>query len=290
MEMSGGGIMQAREQVTLYKAAVLEVVQCVLEQDNNGQERTATEVERSYAAMLAKADMLREQFGEMGVKRLLNMVITAAARLMKPRAEGGQIVRGALTLPKKSTVTNGKTVLSDYKLGPGPYQAGLTWPPYFEPSINDANTAVQAASAAKAAGLVDNLHAARFVGHFFQVEDVGGMVDELSKAGRADQDNLEDMALKGVPSEHDDEATPPEQEMVPVSQDAKDPEQALNGAQVASLQEIVASVARRELPRASAVELILAAFPIKRPDAERILGTVGTTFFSEDAGPQQQGR
>ena len=67
----------------------------------------------------------------------------------------------------------------------------------------------------------------------------------------------------------------------PPAENAKDPDAALNGAQVSSLREIVASVARRELPRESGVAMMLAAFPITREQAEGIMGPVGRTFFVE---------
>lgn len=57
---------------------------------------------------------------------------------------------------------------------------------------------------------------------------------------------------------------------------------ALNGAQVASLVEILGSVARRELPRDSAVEMIMAAFQLDRDKVERIVGDVGRTFFQQE--------
>lgn len=54
---------------------------------------------------------------------------------------------------------------------------------------------------------------------------------------------------------------------------------ALNGAQIASLKEIVIAVAMGEIPRATGVELILAAFPtIDREQAEKIMGPVGAGF------------
>lgn len=66
---------------------------------------------------------------------------------------------------------------------------------------------------------------------------------------------------------------------------AKDPAAALNGAQVASLQEIVQSVARRELPRDSGIAMILAAFPLELEQAERIMGPVGVSFFATPDAP-----
>lgn len=61
---------------------------------------------------------------------------------------------------------------------------------------------------------------------------------------------------------------------------AKDPAAALNGAQVASLQGIVASVAERTLPRESGIAMMLAAFPITEVQAENIMGEVGRSFFA----------
>jgi phage-related protein (TIGR01555 family) len=58
-------------------------------------------------------------------------------------------------------------------------------------------------------------------------------------------------------------------------------QQALNGAQVTSLVEIVTSVALGQLPRESGIGLMLAAFPITEQQAERIMGQVGRGFKPE---------
>lgn len=71
--------------------------------------------------------------------------------------------------------------------------------------------------------------------------------------------------------------------------DEKDPMAALNGAQVASLLDILKSVATEELPRESAVETILASFPVTRPQAEKILGKIGKSFFVEPPPPPTPG-
>jgi len=54
--------------------------------------------------------------------------------------------------------------------------------------------------------------------------------------------------------------------------------QALNGAQVTSLVDVIAKVAAGELPRESALELITIAFPVTRVQADAVLGTVGNGF------------
>lgn len=53
---------------------------------------------------------------------------------------------------------------------------------------------------------------------------------------------------------------------------------ALNGAQVASMLEVVNSVVAGTLPRASAVAVLVTAFPISREEAEAIIGTAGAGF------------
>jgi len=64
-----------------------------------------------------------------------------------------------------------------------------------------------------------------------------------------------------------------------------DPSTALNGAQVASLLEVVKSVARKEMPRETGVEIIVASFPVDRETAERLMGPTGATFFVEKQEP-----
>ena len=63
-----------------------------------------------------------------------------------------------------------------------------------------------------------------------------------------------------------------------VAEPARASDTALNGAQVEALMGIVAQVATGQLPRASGVEIMVAAFPISRDDAERIMGAVGQGF------------
>lgn len=56
----------------------------------------------------------------------------------------------------------------------------------------------------------------------------------------------------------------------------------LNGAQIASLLELLKSVAKEEIPRESALNMIITAFPIGRKEAESILGSVGKGFKAKD--------
>jgi phage gp29-like protein len=71
---------------------------------------------------------------------------------------------------------------------------------------------------------------------------------------------------------------------------AVSPNTALNGAQVTALLEIVAKVADGLLPRQTGIETMIAAFPIDRQTAERIMGEVGKSFTPKVEGepPQPQ--
>jgi len=59
---------------------------------------------------------------------------------------------------------------------------------------------------------------------------------------------------------------------------------ALNGAQVTALLEIVGKVTDGLLPRQTAIEIIISAFPISRTQADSILGEVGKTFVKTPEG------
>jgi uncharacterized protein len=71
----------------------------------------------------------------------------------------------------------------------------------------------------------------------------------------------------------------------PTDPEAVDPTTALNGAQVKSLMEIVAAIATEEMPRDTGVRLIAQSFPMSEADADRMLGSVGKTFFVDKPEP-----
>ncbi len=60
---------------------------------------------------------------------------------------------------------------------------------------------------------------------------------------------------------------------------------ALNGAQVASLIEVLTAVVDGRLPRASGIEVIVTAFQVSHEDAERMMGDIGKTFEPKPAEP-----
>lgn len=269
MEMTGTGIIQAREQASLHRDHALEVTCCVIEQPNGaGVPKTATEVDRSYAAMLARADKFREQYGETGIKKLVNMVIATALLMDKPRVVGGQIQRYEVRLPPRD---DGRP----RKLGSGPYAVTLTWPHYFEPSPDDALKAVNASGTAKQLGLIDQQHATKYVAPFFQVEDATKLADELVAADQGKQDSLDQLSLSGAEPDDAIVASPAPNSPTTTGPDAPEPEKpadtAFNGAQVAALADVVMNVTAGKLPVEAAREIIMVAFPVTPDQASRML-------------------
>lgn len=206
LEIAGGGIKSAQELAKERREQALEVAQCVLEGGDGPVAQTATEIERRYSSMLSKADMLREQYGERGVKPLMDMVIRAIGTLSKPKPGVDPVtkmpflMRQTVYVPPKiepATLPGQPPTRVERKLGPGPHIIELKWPGYFEPTLQDTNTAVQAAGGAKTAGLIDDETATKFVAPYLGIEDVAATVAKMQNAALSQQNQLEQMALAG---------------------------------------------------------------------------------------------
>jgi len=195
-EITGSGPLAAREMVGELRGYALEVAQCVLEQPDMGQ-ATATEVNKRYESMLAKADVLREQYGQRLIAPLMDMMVTAATRLGKSRVEGDSLVRYAIKLPPRMA-KDGTRV--ERKPPENPEAVTVHWPGYFDTSIQDAQTAATAVGAAKATGVLDDENAAKFLAPYFRVEDVDAMLVAARRESGMSQASVDSdlMRLNGV--------------------------------------------------------------------------------------------
>lgn len=109
-----------------------------------------------FAPMLAQADVYREQYGEMGLKRILRDMLRAA-RLLGTRPsetimgdDGGVLAvrRVAITPPDKVEVdADGKVTRTKREPGTSEMLA-LNWNPYFSPTWSDIQAATTAAQTA----------------------------------------------------------------------------------------------------------------------------------------------
>ena len=218
MEISGAGIKAALDMVQHLRSMVLEVAQCVLDQQGQqavSSRRTATEIERGQASMLAKADVLREQYGERLIKPLLEMMVHAIRAVERPVAMDGGILRRVVKLPPRIVTNMDMSVTKEERVLPpdGEFEITLNWGPYFEPSLDDALKAVQAATAAKLGGMLDHEHAVAYVAPFFLVEDARGMAKRVQQEREAIKASMDDAMMNTLNSEAWNGGTPSVEKM-----------------------------------------------------------------------------
>ena len=280
LELQGIGAKAATELADLYRARVLEACHCVLEDGGDGKARTATEVERSYAAMIARTDVLREQWGEVGIKPLLAKMLRAIRIVEQGRVgEDGRVVRGMVSVPPHiDRNAEGKII------GKRPREIGegevieLVWPAYFEPTITDADTAVKTAAAALAGQLVDQEAAVSYVAPYFHVADPKAMADRIRNEA-AKQQALVGGIEAGLPAGETVDGTgaaspfAPEAEPVGASVIGDPNAEPMSGAQIDALSTTVENVASGKISYESGVRLLVTAFPtIDEARARALLG------------------
>lgn len=312
LEINGTGPKAALEQAEMLETRALRLCRCVLEDNFGGPARTEKEVDQNYANMLEQAGLLREQYGERGVKRLLEMVLKAARMLAQPMAidEGNgvtRIVTRVVQLPPNKK-TGEKRELGNGQL------LELDWPDWYEPGLEEINSAVSAAGQGMNFGIVDREHAVRFVAEYFKIEDVPALVAKLDEKEQADMaDAMGGGYDTGAPMEEDeidelDPALAAELEGVDMFEDggydvplddfaeeepAYEPEPSfeeepleepveeaapasLQPAELKELMGLVAKTFNGELPKEAAAEMVRVAFPVFDEAAiGRMLGTAG---------------
>lgn len=257
LEISGAGPKAALELAKELEGRILRIARCVLDDNFAGPARTEKEVDQNYSNMIEQADVLREQYGEKGIKILLGMVLRAARKLSETTVERDgevpRITRGKIVLPKN------KETGAARELGEGE-AIELDWPAWYDPSLDDAKKAVDAAGAAINFGLMDKAHAVRFIAEHFNIEDVDALIKQLEEADKA--------AMASDPAMSYTEPLPTE--VAPIEEPSldgmpmdipADVGEALNGAQVTALVGVLEKVYADTLPAMAAKEVIMGAFP-----------------------------
>lgn len=185
LEMAGTGIDRAVSLAKQLTGNILALTRCVLGAEDNvpQPQKTATEALQDYSAMYERVDEFREQYGEMGVKRLLEMALRAARKLAKPTATGDNVVpmvKRVVILPPKKVVDEktGKVSWVERQLGEG-QQVELKWPDLIMPTPESISAKVDAAGKAKTFGLIDQKHASNFVAEDFHVENTREMIENI---------------------------------------------------------------------------------------------------------------
>jgi hypothetical protein len=205
VEMDGAGIKVAMDLAEKLEERVQLIARCYFDKQGGEAAKTATEVERDYSSMIEEADIRREQYGEHGIKPLLEKLIRAAktlgmATIDRSNPATPMITRRQIILPKKPIInpdTGEITGLEERKLGSGE-TITLQWPPYFMPSLQDATLAVKAAGDAKLSGLIDAEHATQSVAPYFQVENIPEMLKRVKAEAATTQQELENKMMSKI--------------------------------------------------------------------------------------------
>lgn len=209
LELQGVGQKAALELAHEFRKLALEVAQAVLDHPDVAN-RTATEIDRVYSAMIAKADVMREQYGEKGIKPLLEKVLVAVHLVTttgREDGETGEVVYGEVRLPPRKTIdeVTGLITYVERELGESPGVLQVQWPRYFESMLTDVELATRSAIAAKAGGLIDQKHAVEYVAEHFKVEDTQGMIRQIDEERSEEEERMAAQALgmlrtPGVPA------------------------------------------------------------------------------------------
>jgi len=215
LELQGTATKAAIELADRERAWALEVAQCVLEHPDVAN-RTATEVERSYGSMISKADVMREQYGERGIKKILMMMLLVARRLGTATKVGDKMVRSQVSLPQKmGKDEEGKRTSTPRDFGKG-ISMEMQWPKYFEPTGEEISKATDAAGKAKELGLIDEKHAVEHVADMFNVDDVESMMEVIAEEKEAKKAELQEQMMNSMPpgsgeeeEDDEDEGRPP---------------------------------------------------------------------------------
>jgi hypothetical protein len=187
IEMTGAGIERAQKLVDDLEAKALTIVRCNLDRHAKAAaSRSVEEVEYQYASMIERADVFREQYGERGIKLLLEMVLKVARMYDIPRTvelpNGETDVQRRVIKVPKLRVQEGETWrYVERELGEGEV-INLKWPSYFTPGLTEITKAVEAAgAAARTYRVVDMRNAVEFLAPYLGIEDVGATLEIVNK-------------------------------------------------------------------------------------------------------------
>jgi hypothetical protein len=201
LEMLGSGPKAALELFDKLRQLALEVAQCVLDNPDQVQ-KTATEVERSFGSMTAKADMMSEQYGERGIKVLAEMMLKAARLLQTPVIDPATntVTRKAIVLPPKvETDGAGNVLITPRVLGENPdVTVQMRWPGYYDHGPDKATAATQAAVGAFTGQLISHETAVRYAAKYFDVEDPRAELALITAEAAVSQQLLEQQMMNSM--------------------------------------------------------------------------------------------
>lgn len=272
VESTGAGAEIIRGAITELRRVLTDASGVVLFDADSlgGGDLAARTLQLMHAPMLDHADNLRVEYGD-ALARIVDMML---------RVLSGRLAQtmGALL----RTYDAAAPALARLH-GVGPDGArrwigapvSLAWGDYFEPSAADRKAAIETAMMANGGRpVLSHRSAVASVAAMFGVHNVDAEVEATEAAHAASQSIVSDAITKLDPVDDAPELTLDDAAMGPAAVS----DTALNGAQVASMVEIVEKVAAGTLPRGAARAIIMRAFAVDAAGADDILGDAGQGF------------
>ena len=246
-----------------------------------GGDLSARALAMLHGPQLDTADNLRVEYGDALceiVSQLLRLCAGAAAAADGVRLSTWEAARSALA----------KCWARDASAAPewNPPALTLAWGEYFEPSWGDIASAVEATTKAVDGRVMSRRAAVGLLAPLVGTVDTADELDAIDgdegashDAVRATLGTLRDEPADDAPTVTDagaaDVVVPVEDAPAGiVAETAKDPQAALNGAQVDSLRQIVLDVAAGTYSRATGEAILATAFPLTPAQAAHLLAAV----------------
>lgn len=169
VEVSGASIQSLRDHVKELRTLCLEGAQIVPldPKELSGRVMSAKAMEYLWQPTLAEAGKYRTQYGKLGLKVLLELIVEDM-RLLESTGEA---------VMHKGDVGKEKVLAS----------VSLNWPPYFAPTLQDVNDAVTASTTAELGGYISRKTAMSFVAPYFGVKDLAAEQKEIEANPRSDE-------------------------------------------------------------------------------------------------------
>jgi len=247
-----------------------------------GGDLSARALAMLHGPQLDTADNLRVEYGDALreiLSQLLRLCAGAAAAADGVRLSTWEAARSALA----------KCWARDASAAPewNPPAITLAWGEYFEPSWSDISAAVDATTKAVEGRVMSRRAAVGLLAPLVGTPDAAEEMDAIEgdegashEAVRATLTTLRDEPADDAPTVTAEGET---DVVVPVEADApagvapqtvKDPQAALNGAQVDALRQVVLDVSAGTYPRETGAAILTTAFPLTEAQATRILAAV----------------
>jgi hypothetical protein len=193
LELKGTAVQAAERQLERLRAYILDVCGVVMADPEKlaGAAQSARALEILYAPMLSNADILREQYGEHGIKPILTDMLRMARRFEAlPTVldeETGELVQTRFVLPPKMERIEDGDEGDDDEIAvdrvPGESETiALNWRPYFAATWADIKNAT--ASAKEANGgrpSISQRTSVQAVAALFGVEDIDAEMDRIEE-------------------------------------------------------------------------------------------------------------